>query len=269
MTDWQGKVALVTGASRGLGLHIARALCQAGAQVVLTARSSGELQAAADQLCAAGGQATAITADVTQDDSVAQLTAEIQSRLGRLDLLVNAVGVSMRRAVLDTTPADFAQSLEINLLTAVRCTRACLPLLRERSGHVVNIGSLAGKSAARFLGAYPASKFALSAYTQQLRLELTPLGVHVLLVCPGPIARDDAGERYNEHGADLPESVRRPGGGVKLRAIDPTVLAEQILRACQRRQSELVVPGKARWLFALQQLWPALGDWIVLRKTSS
>ncbi len=269
MTAWHGKVALVSGASRGLGLHVARALCRAGVQVVLAARGAEELQRAADSLNAAGGQAVALAADVTQDESVTQLVAAIQARFGRLDLLCNAVGVSMRRAVLDTTPADFAQSLELNLLTAVRCTRACVPLLREHAGHVVNIGSLAGKSASRFLGAYPASKFALSAYSQQLRLELTPLGVHVLLVCPGPIAREDALERYNDQGADLPQSARRPGGGVKLRAIDPAWLAEQILRACERRQAELIVPGKARWLFALQQLWPALGDWILLRKTSS
>ena len=132
---------------------------------------------------------------------------------------------------------------------------------------MVNIGSLGAKSAARWLGAYPATKFAVAAYSQQLRLELGPQGLHVLLVCPGPIQRSDP-RLYPLAGLeDVPEHARRPGAGVKTRAIAPGRLAEMILRACQRRQPELVVPGRARLLFALSQLFPRLGDWIVLRRT--
>jgi short-subunit dehydrogenase len=128
----------------------------------------------------------------------------------------------------------------------------------------VNIGSLAGKSAARWLGAYPASKFALTAYTQQLRLELAPEGIHVLLVCPGPIARPDA-RRYDDSG--LPPEAQRPGGGVRTRAIDPAELAQRILRACEQRQPELVVPWRARLLFAISQLSPRWGDALIQRLT--
>ncbi len=94
-------------------------------------------------------------------------------------------------------------------------------MLKTR-GHIVNIGSLAAKMASRYLGAYPASKFAVAAYTHQLRLELGPQGLHVLLVCPGPIARPDAGQRYSGE-AGRPPGVRpeRPGGGVRLKGIDP------------------------------------------------
>jgi short-subunit dehydrogenase len=113
------------------------------------------------------------------------------------------------------------------------------------------------------LGAYPASKFAVAAYTQQLRLELTPQGVHVLLVCPGPIAHDDSGRRYPTPMLGLPDQAHRPGGGAKVRSIPPEVVAAMILRACQRRKPELVVPAKARLLFAIAQLWPSIGDWIV------
>jgi short-subunit dehydrogenase len=117
------------------------------------------------------------------------------------------------------------------------------------------------------LGAYPASKFPLAAYAQQLRLELGPLGLHTLLVCPGPIRRDDAGSRYDSKAGDLPAAAREPGGGVKLKGIDPDWLARRILVACERRQAELIVPGRAKLLFAISQLWPALGDWIVTRMT--
>ena len=106
-------------------------------------------------------------------------------------------------------------------------------------------------------------RFAIAAYSQQLRYELNPQGVHVLLVCPGPIARPDTGQRYDAEASDLPESARQPGGGVKLRGIQPEELAARILRACERRLPELIVPAKARWLFAISQLWPSIGDRII------
>ena len=112
-------------------------------------------------------------------------------QFGRLDALVNNAGRSMRRSILETTPEDFQQLMELNLIGLVRCTRAAAPQLLANRGHLVNIGSLAAKSAARWVGAYPATKFAVAAYSQQLRLELGPQGLHVLLACPGPIARDE------------------------------------------------------------------------------
>jgi len=157
--------------------------------------------------------------------------------------------------------------LELNFLAMTRCTRAFGPSLIESRGHIVNIGSLAAKSASRYLGAYPASKFPVAAYSQQLRLELNPLGVHVLLVCPGPIARPDAGQRYDDQAADLPESARKPGGGVKVKGIAPEKLVAKILRYCERRKPELVMPAKARLLFAIAQLSPTLGDWILTKMT--
>src|SRR6185437_15073130 len=108
-----------------------------------------------------------------------------------LDVLVNNAGRSARRAVLDTTPEDFQELMDLNLISVVRLTRAAVPHLLKTAGHLVNIGSLSGKIATRYMGAYPATKYALAAYTQQLRLELGPQGLHVLLVSPGPIARDE------------------------------------------------------------------------------
>ena len=103
--------------------------------------------------------------------------------------------------------------MELNLIALVRCTRAAVAHLLARRGHVVNIGSLAAKSAARWVGAYPATKFAVAAYSQQLRLELGPEGLHVLLVCPGPIPRKD--ERlYPLAGLeDVPERLGGRGRG--------------------------------------------------------
>ena len=115
----------------------------------------------------------------------------------------------------------------------------------------------------------PASKFPLAAFAQQLRLELGPRGVHTLLVSPGPIARDETGPRYADQSAGLPESATRPGGGARLKAIDPTELAKKILAACEGRRAELVVPAKTKLLFALAQLWPTFSDWILRKNTEN
>lgn len=267
MSFWQDKVALVTGGSSGLGRAIADAFASAGARVVIVGLEAEAVAAAADQMRQSGCDVLGIHADITRQDQVDSLFAQTLERFGRLDVLVNNAGRSMRGKVLDTTPEQFRELMELNLIALVRCTRAAVPHLLRQRGHVVNIGSLAAKSAARWVGAYPATKFAVAAYSQQMRLELGPQGLHVLLVCPGPIARHDPRLYPLEGLEDVPERARRPGAGVQVQAIRPEKLARAILRACERRRAELVIPGKARWLFALSQLWPRLGDWIVLRKT--
>lgn len=268
MSYWHDKVVLVTGGSAGFGCALGQALARAGARTVLADRDEAKLAEVVDTLRAAGREAAGLGADVTSGDQVRDLVAEAVRIHGRLDLLANIVGRSARGAVLETTPDAFREMLEINFLSMVHCTRAAAPHLIESRGHLINMGSLAAKSAARYLGGYPVSKFAVAAYTQQLRLELGDLGVHVLLVCPGPMARPDAGTRYDAQSTHLPESARKPGGGVRVRGIPPDRLAERVLLCCQRRVPELVVPAKARWLFALSQLWPALADRILTRMTS-
>ncbi len=211
--------------------------------------------------------AIGIPCDITADEQVAALIGSTLDRFGQLDVLVNCAGKSGRGKVLETTPQQFQEMWELNFLALVRCTRAAAPHLLKSRGHLVNIGSLASKSASKYLGAYPATKFAVAAYTQQLRLELEPEGLNVLLVCPGPIQRCDAGERYSNESKGLPDAARLPGGGVKLKGIDPQRLAKRILSACQRRKKELVVPCKSKMLFAMSQLSPSLGDWVVNRMT--
>jgi len=261
---WHHKVVLVTGGSSGLGRIIAESFHQAGAKLALVALEKQDVEKAAAEI---GGDTLPIHADITKQEDVDRIFETVESRFAGLDVLVNNAGRSMRGKVLDTTPEQFQALFDLNVLGTVRCTRAAVPMLRERKGHIVNIGSLAAKSAAKYVGAYPVSKFAVAAYSQQLRLELAEEGLHVLLVCPGPIRRDD--ERlYPLEGLEgIPESARRPGAGVKVGRIDPKFLAQKILTYCERRKPELIIPGKARILFALSQLFPSLGDWIVKGST--
>jgi uncharacterized protein len=267
MTFWQNKVALITGGSSGLGRVIAETYAAAGAKIAVAALEAEPLARAVGEMQSAGFDVLGVQADITRQDDVDRLFAQTLDRFGRLDVLVNNAGRSMRGKLLDTTPEQFRDLMELNLIALVRCTRAAVPHLLNQRGHVVNIGSLAAKSAARWVGAYPATKFAVAAYSQQLRLEMGHLGLHVLLVCPGPVVRKDARLYPLEGLEDLPESARRPGAGVQTKAILPQKLAQSILRACQLRRPELIFPKSARLLFAIAQLCPTLADWIVLHKT--
>lgn len=267
MSYWTDKVAVVTGGSAGLGLHIARALVEAGARVTVAARDPSRLASAAASLSRPDRECVPIATDVTRQEDCTALVRQVLTKRGRIDALVHCAGRSTRGEIAATTAQQFSELIDTNFLAAVRMTTAALPVLLHKRSHLVLIGSLASKSAGPYLGAYPASKFPLAAYAQQLRLELGPRGLHTLLVCPGPIRRDDAGERYAHEAANLPPEARRPGGGVKLKGIDPAWLAGRILRACQRRQAELIVPARAKLLFAISDLWPSLGDWIIRRMT--
>jgi short-subunit dehydrogenase len=267
MSYWKEKVVVVTGGSSGLGRGIAAACGNAGAHVVLAALGDPLLEQTAEELRSTGCEAVGIATDITQQEQVETLTAQTLEQFGRVDVLFNCAGRSTRGEALATTPEQFRDLLELNFLAMVRCTRAMAPHLIEAKGHLVNIGSLAAKTVSKYLGAYAASKFPVAAYSQQLRYELNPLGVHVLLVCPGPIARADAGARYDDQTANLPESARKPGAGVKLKGISPEKLVAKILRYCERRKPELVMPAKARLLFAVSGLSPTLGDWIINKMT--
>ncbi|MDA7977539.1 MAG: SDR family NAD(P)-dependent oxidoreductase [Pirellulales bacterium] len=264
---WAKKVVLVTGASSGLGKALAAEFAAQGAHVILTARGAEMLQATAREITAAGGSATPIVADVTDDQSVARLFAQIIQQHDRLDVLVNNVGLSTRKSVCETTAADVTAQMEINFHSLVRCTHTALPHLKKSRGRIINIGSLASKVGTRFMGGYPASKHAVAAYSQQLRMELNGSGVSVLLVCPGPIARDVQRSYSAEEDDSLPDHAAEPGSGAKIKALDPVRLASKVVSAAAKRKPEIVVPGKARLLFTIAQLSPRLGDWLLRKFT--
>jgi NAD(P)-dependent dehydrogenase (short-subunit alcohol dehydrogenase family) len=259
---WTGKVALVAGGSSGLGRAIAVELARQGARVAIAARGQGPIDATVEELRRAGAEVLGIAADVTQQADVDRLVDETVTRFGRLDLLVNAVGRSARGAALSTTPEEFAALLELNLLATVRVTRAAGPHLLRSRGHLVNIGSLASKFVGQFMGGYSASKFALAGYTQQLRLELAGDGLKVLLVCPGPIARDEA-RHYETSDPALPQSARQPGAGIRVRGMAADDVARRVLRAAERDRAELILPARARIVFVAAAISPRLGAWLV------
>ncbi len=261
MSAWSEKVVVIAGGSAGLGLSIANAFAAREARVVILGRNAASLKEAAAN-CESGKLEPRV-ADATNSVQLQTAVDEIRDQFGRIDVWVNNVGVSSRGSALASSPEQFRAAMETNFITAVHGTQAAAPAIIDAKGSLVFIGSLASKTASRFLGTYPSTKHAVAAYAHQLRLELKDDGVHVMLVCPGPLQREDAGTRYAAEAESLPDHAKQPGGGARLKGLDPKQVAEKIVRGCERRSPELVLPAKARFLFALAQCSPKLGDWLL------
>jgi len=266
-------VAVVTGGSAGLGLVIADVLLAARYDVIILGRDADRLAGAGRRLTktarTAGVRVQEMLADVTDEASVAAVFAKVQSDFGRLDVLVNGVGKSDRGRTDSLTRQRLIELMDANVSSALLCSQAALPMLKDSGGVVVNIGSLASKVGARYLGGYCAAKHALAGLTQQMRLEWREYGVHVALVSPGPIQRADAGQRYAHTGGDAPPSAQQPGGGAKLRGLPPERVARSVLRCIRQRRGDIMLPGHLRGLVAVGHLFPALGDWLIRKFTSS
>lgn len=170
-----GRVALVTGAGRGIGAAIAVALAEAGADVAITARTESQLEEVAGVIRAAGRTALVLPADVSELEALAALVDATVSGLGRLDLLVNNAGGSPPRPFLDTSARSFEKAFHFNVTTAFELTKLATPhLLASGEGSVVNISSLAGRIADRGFSAYGTAKAALSHLTREIATELAP-----------------------------------------------------------------------------------------------
>jgi NAD(P)-dependent dehydrogenase (short-subunit alcohol dehydrogenase family) len=182
-----GKVAWVTGASRGLGRSLAYGLAGAGASVLLTARSKEELEAVARDIHAHGGEAETVSGSVADPAIVAAAAAAARARWGRVDVLVNNAGISpsfVRSERLE--PSVWQQVLDVNLTAPLACARAALPLLEAAGGgSIVNVSSIHGSRAHQRLVAYAASKGGLEMVTRTLAVEWAEVGIRVNCVAPG------------------------------------------------------------------------------------
>ena len=188
MSQLAGKVALVTGAGKGIGRAIAEAFAAEGAAVVLAARSRADLAEVAGAVRARDGRALAIPTDVTQDSAVDALVEQTLSELGRLDLLVTSAGAASFGAVADSKPGDWDTMLALNLRSVMVCCRAVLPaMMRQRSGMIINVSSIATKRTLPGSAAYTATKAGLEAFSRVLAEELRGHGVRVGVLVPGAV----------------------------------------------------------------------------------
>jgi 3-oxoacyl-[acyl-carrier protein] reductase len=187
----EGKVALVTGASRGIGLAIARSLAGLGAKVALCARDPQRLEKAAAALKDTGLSVAAIPADVRNANEIAPLVRRVEQSLGAIEILVNNAGIGIFAPVQEASEANWDSVLDTNLKAVFLLTKEVAPgMIQRRGGHIINIGSLAGKSAFPGGAIYCASKWGLLGFTQCAAEDLRPYGIRVSAVLPGSVATD-------------------------------------------------------------------------------
>jgi NAD(P)-dependent dehydrogenase (short-subunit alcohol dehydrogenase family) len=183
----RGRVAVVTGGGRGIGLAIVRGLASAGAAVAVAGRDRARLDAVVASLASEGARAVAVSCDVREPADVARLAETARRELGPVTIVVNNAGIARSAKLADTDEALWADTLAVNLTGAYRVTRTLLPdlLAAGARGRVINIASVAAKVGFAYTAAYCASKHGLLGFTRALALEIAPRGVTVNCVCPG------------------------------------------------------------------------------------
>ena len=178
----------MTGASSGIGEATAAALADAGASVVLAARRTEELEALAERIESAGGDALVVPTDVTDEGDIDALVDATTDEYGRIDVLVNNAGVMLLEPLERADRSNLRQMVEVNLLGLMNLTHAVLPVMQEQgSGHIVNVSSVAGRQASADSSGYNATKFGVNAFTEAVRQEVTTEGIRTTVIEPGAV----------------------------------------------------------------------------------
>jgi len=215
-SELEGKVAVVTGGTRGIGYCIAQALLAEGARVFLCGRDSARLRAALESLAAtAGDRVDGTVADVRRYEDCRTLIQDAATRFGGLDILVNNAGIGIMKPVDQLTPEEWDATIETNLSAVFYCCREAIPLLRQRGGgYIFNISSLAGVNAFAGGSAYNASKFGVNGFSEAMMQDVRYDGIRVSYIMPGSVGTDFGGipggkprETWKLTGEDIAKAV--------------------------------------------------------------
>ena len=247
--DFQDKVAIITGASSGIGRATALHLASSGARVTLAARRVEALQELARQIQAGGGHALVTPTDVCEPAQVTEMVQSTLARWGQVDILVSNAGQYFRSPIAQMNIATLEKSMRVNFYSQVYAVQAVLPhMLERRSGHILLVSSMDGKKALPPDGPYVIAKFALSGFGDTLRQELHGTGVYCTTVYPGRI--------------DTPmiADIKVPNISAK---ISPEAVAKDIAAGIVKRKAELYLPWQVLPLYYLQVISPRLADWAV------
>lgn len=223
MTNLHGKVALVTGASSGIGLEVAKQLVAHGVMVGLFARNQSRLTRLAEEL----GESLALPGDVTRYEDLERAVQQLEAHFGGLDFLINNAGIGIFKPVHELTPEDWQRVVQTNLTGAFYATKAAVPAMQKRGGgHIINMGSLAGKNAFVNGAAYNASKFGLLGFSEAAMLDLRYYGIRVSSILPGsvdtPFAGNSTGAPWKIQPQDIAQAV------LYLLQSDPRIIPSQL-----------------------------------------
>ena len=246
------QTALITGTSRGIGPHIARAMAKAGYNLVLASRSGRELDALAEELTTSGAAAVAVPTDVTDPGALEHLVSVAEAAFGHVDVLVNNAGGDPQREFDQMSWSDNERIFRLNVLAPMQLTPRLLPgMLDRRSGHVVSISSIAGRIGFPYTEAYAAAKDGLIGFTRVLRNDYRSRGVSASVIVLGAIRDAGQGQRTSDElGLDMPRYSTAPAEAV----------GAAVVRAIAKDRAEIVVmPGPGRVMKALMDLFPGLG----------
>jgi short-subunit dehydrogenase len=231
--ELRGANAIVTGASRGIGVYIARALAENGVNLVLTARSAAELEAVRAEVSGLGANAAAIPCDIAEPSERAALVERAESEIGPIDIVVNNAGIETAGQFHTTAEDDLARVLNVNLMAPMLLTRALLPGMIDRGrGHVVNIASGAGKVGVPFAASYSTSKHGLVGLTHSLRAEYHGSPVGFSVVCPAFVSDTGMYDRWERGGAKAPWFLGRS---------TPQKVAKVVVSCIRRDRAEVLV----------------------------
>jgi NADP-dependent 3-hydroxy acid dehydrogenase YdfG/uncharacterized protein YciI len=219
----EGKVALVTGASSGIGEATAIALAREGAHVGLAARRIERLDALVERLAAEGRTAVSLAADVSQETDARSLAQRVEKRFGKLDIVVNSAGIMLLSPILEATADEWRRMIDLNLLGLMHVTQAALPLMkRAGGGHIVNVASLAGRIANPNASAYAATKFGVVGFSEAVRREVYKDDIRVTVIEPGVVS--------TELGEHIENAAMKAGLRDRVAAMDP-LQAEDVAAA--------------------------------------
>jgi short-subunit dehydrogenase len=250
---FKNKVIWITGASSGIGEHLAYALAKEGARLVLSSRNEKELERVSAG-CVAGAEVHIVPLDVTDLDAVAPVAAEIARTIGPVDILINNAGISQRDLALKTSLAVDRKIMEVNYFGTLAITRAVAADMQARkSGHIVVMSSVLGKMGVPYRSAYAASKHALHGFFDSLRAELYRDGIKVTLICPGYVFTNVTANALKGDGtpnAVIEESTRA--------GFPPDVFAKKALKAIRQCRREVVIAKTEGLGVLLQRFVPGI-----------
>lgn len=256
-TGFAGRVVLITGGSRGLGLLLARGFAARGARVAICARDARELQAAIDDLEARDAAAFGYPCDITDPEQVRELVRAVTENLGPIDVLVNNAGVVQVGPVDTMTIHDYELAMRTHYWGPLNAILEVLPGMKRRGdGRIVNIASIGGKVSFPHLLPYSASKFALVGLSEGLRAELSKEGVYVTTVCPWFIRTGSPVHALFKGRNELEYSWFSVGDSLPLVSMDAGRAAARIIEACRRGEAELVLSLKGKLASALHGALP-------------
>jgi len=254
----KNKVVIITGASSGIGLATARVFAARGNRVVLAARSKEKLNTIARELEEKGAECLAVATDVSKEEDCRKLVEAAVRKFGKIDILINNAGVSMRALFADLDLGVMKKLMDVNFWGTVYCTKYALPYLLESRGSVTGISSVAGIHGLPARTGYSASKYAMHGFLETLRIETLRQGLHVMIFCPGFTESNIRKTALVADGSAQGESPRKEEKMMKAEEV-----ASRILRGIEKRKRLVVLTFEGKFTYCFKKWFPSWLDRLV------